>query len=130
MLLSLAAGVLLGQGGPWFGDNDAEESREIAVAFTDPAASGTLRYLPDEQVLVFDAEALPPLAEGQVYQAWLIRGDTPVSAGILDPEQAALASVADIAAWDAFAVTIEQGPLGSPAPTSDPILVASLAAGG
>ncbi len=128
-LVSLLGGTLLGQALPqFFGDDDAEQGQVIAVQFTDPnvTASGQLRYLPDEQVFVLEITGLPELPEGQVYQAWLIDGSAPVPVGVVDAATGELASAGNRDTYQTFALTIEQGPLGNPAPTSDPIMVASL----
>lgn len=128
-LVSLLGGTLLGQALPQFlrGD-DAESEQVIAVQFTDPdvTASGELRYLPDEQVFVLEITGLPELPEGQVYQAWLIDGSAPVPVGVVDTATGELASAGNRDAYQTFALTVEQGPLGNPAPTSDPVMVASL----
>lgn len=128
-LVSLLGGTLLGQALPqFFGGDDAEQGQVIAVQFTDPevTASGQLRYLPDEQVFVLEITGLPELPEGQVYQAWLIDGSAPVPVGVVDSATGELASAGNRDAYQTFALTVEQGPLGNPAPTSDPIMVASL----
>lgn len=128
-LVSLLGGTLLGQALPQsFGDDEAQQVQVIAVQFTNPdvTASGELRYLPEEQVFVLEITGLPELPEGQVYQAWLIDGSAPVPVGVVNPETGELASAGNRDAYQTFAVTVEQGPLGNPAPTSDPIMVAPL----
>jgi hypothetical protein len=44
----------------------------------------------------------------------------------MDPTTGEMATTGDRDAYQTFAITVEQGPLGNPAPTSDPIIVASL----
>lgn len=131
-LVSLLGGTLLGQAMPQFIGDDAEEEQVIAVQFTDPAlgASGELRYLPDEEVFVLEIAGLPELPEGQVYQAWLIDGSAPVPVGVMSGATGEIATAGDREAYQTFAITVEQGPLGNPAPTSDPIMVASLQGSG
>lgn len=127
-LVSLLGGTILGQVLPRFlGDNEPAEQL-IQIEFTDPdvAASGELRYLPDEQVFVLEVTGLPELPEGQVYQAWLIDGSGPVPVGVIGNNAEELATTGNREAFQTFAITVEQGPLGNPQPTSDPIMVASL----
>jgi anti-sigma-K factor RskA len=127
-LISLLGGTALGQALPQFLGDEEPEQQVIALQFTDPdvTASGELRYLPDEQVFVLEIAGLPELPEGQVYQAWLIDGSAPVPVGVVDAATGEMASSGDRNAYQTFAITVEQGPLGNPAPTSDPIIVASL----
>lgn len=91
-----------------------------------PQAHGQVIYLRDWKVVLITVENLPPLQPGQVYQVWLIEGDRPLSAGVFDQPDGRFAVAADIADYSAIAITIEQGPLGSLAPTSDPIVIAQL----
>lgn len=127
MLLSLIGGILLAQVLPSFGEEDIQ-GQQIAVQFTDPdiTATGELRYLPDEQVFVLSIDNMPAAPAGYVYQAWLIKGDSPVPAGVMNVNQGEVASTGDRSQFDAFAITVEPGPFGNEAPTSDPILVAPL----
>lgn len=74
------------------------------------------------------AAQLPPLPEGRVYQLWRIAGAAPESAGTfrVGEDGAALVSLGAAgpeAAGVVFAVTSEPGPQGSPAPTSDPLIL-------
>lgn len=127
MLVSLIGGALLGQVLPRFGE-DQPKTQQIAIQFTDPniTATGELRYLPDEEIFVLSINDMPAAPEGYVYQAWLIQGDAPIPAGVMDTSQGELASVGDRSQFDAFAITVEPGPFGNQEPSSDPILVAPL----
>jgi len=91
-----------------------------------PQAHGQVIYLRDWNVVLITVEDLPPLQPGQVYQVWLIEGDRPRSAGVFEQPDGRFAVAADISDYSAIAITIEQGPLGSPAPTSDPVVIAPL----
>ena len=110
-------------------DRDTPES--IGLERSDPSDtwSGQLTYLADEQVAVLQFRDMPTLPSGQVYQIWLIAGETPVPAGIFTGPDARQAVAADIRAFQAIAITVESGPLGSPAPTTEPISVTSLPPG-
>lgn len=127
MVLSLIGGTLLGQVLPRFGEEQVE-SQQIAIQFTDPSitATGELRYLPDQQVFVLEVDGLTPPPEGFVHQAWLIDDAGPIPAGLMDTDRGEVATVGTPDRYQAFAITLEPGPLGNEAPTSDPILVASL----
>lgn len=128
-IVSLLGGTALGQALPQVLGGDSEQDQQvIAIQFTDPGitASGELRYLPDEQVFVLELTGMPELPEGQVYQAWLIDDSAPVPVGVMDPATGEMATAGNRDAYQTFAITVEQGPLGNPAPTSDPIMVASL----
>jgi hypothetical protein len=127
MLVSLVSGVVLAQALPQLG-NDEPASQEIALQFTgtDVTATGVLRYLPDQHVFVLQVDGLTPPPEGFVHQAWLIGEAGPVPAGLMDTERGEVAAVGVIDQYQTFAITTEPGPLGNEAPTTDPILVASL----
>ena len=75
-------------------------------------------------VLVTDGIAAP--SDGETYELWFVRGETPVSAGVftVDDGDATAALHGDMHAGDVIAVTIEQAG-GSPSgqPTSDPVIV-------
>ncbi|MBP2436554.1 anti-sigma factor [Microbacterium amylolyticum] len=69
------------------------------------------------------SEDVPPLDEGQQYELWLVRGETPIPAGVFDggtSEPILLAG--ELEPGDIVAITIEQAG-GSPTglPTTDPI---------
>jgi hypothetical protein len=100
----------------------------VALAPTDaaPGASGEVRYLPDQQLFYVDVRDLPPLAEGQVYEVWLIGADGPVPAGVFDSSTDQHAIVADRAQYDTLAITAEPGPLGTEAPTGEIVATAPL----
>lgn len=100
----------------------------VALAPTDaaPGASGEVRYLPDEQLFFVDVRDLPPLAEGQVYEVWLIGADGPVPAGVFDRSTDQHAIVADRTQYDTLAITAEPGPLGTEAPTGEIVATAPL----
>lgn len=74
--------------------------------------------------MVFSATNLPPLAEGRVYQVWVIASNTPpISAGLLAADGSGIfMTPPDIAPPTAVAVTSEPAG-GMPAPTTTPFLV-------
>jgi len=128
VLAVIILGAVLAQVLPGFGGDD-DKAESIAFAFTDESisANGDLEYFPGEQKFEFSSTNMPDLDGGQVYQAWLIKGDEPpVPGGVMDPETGKLEISGDRAAYDTFAVTVEPGPEGSTTPTSDPVLTAPL----
>ncbi|MDQ4063617.1 MAG: anti-sigma factor [Actinomycetota bacterium] len=77
---------------------------------------------------VLVAENLPPTPEGEVYQAWLLRDDVPEPAGVFDRgdgDDTAAPIAGSLEGADAVAVTVEPSG-GSPAPTSDILMTATL----
>jgi len=77
---------------------------------------------------VLMAENLPPTSEGEVYEAWLLRGGVPEPAGLFQPRDeghAAAPIEGSLEGADAVAVTVEPSG-GSSMPTSDILLTTSL----
>lgn len=91
-----------------------------------PNARGQITYLKDRQVMILTVRDLPALKAGDVYQIWLIQGKTPVPVGVFDQTSAQYAISANPGRYQALAVTIEPGPLGSPTPTGAKVVVAPL----
>lgn len=110
-------------------DEQAQPTQPVAVQFAQPAkgAQASLVYLPTEQVMLLNVINMPKLADSQVYQVWLIDANGPVPVGVFHPGDAHLAIAANPTAYQALAVTIEPGPLGSPQPTGAKVIVAPLA---
>lgn len=71
---------------------------------------------------------LPPLASAHVYQAWLIHGTQPVSAGVFSAgnRTAVVPLTRSANGFAAAAVTIEPGPHGSSQPTGQKVLLGQL----
>lgn len=119
-----------------------DEARQTLATFTSPEAmhvtlvalktppqpQGKAFYLRSTGRLVFIANNLGPLPAQRAYELWLIpvRG-TPLPAGVFKPDARGSATIVNPALpagveAKAFAITVE--PLeGSPAPTSQPIMV-------
>jgi hypothetical protein len=100
----------------------------LALAPTDaaPGASGEVRYIPAERLFYVDVRNLPPLAQGQVYEVWLIGGNGPVPAGVFSQSTDQHAIVADRSQYQTLAITAEPGPLGTEAPTGEIVATAAL----
>jgi len=88
-------------------------------------------FVNPEKGVVLIASHLPQLAPGRVYEMWVIpKGGAPKPAGLFQSTESGTAvhtlqGPVDIAATGAVAVTVEPD-TGSAAPTSKPIIVASL----
>lgn len=126
-VITLAGGIFLGR---TVFETDAGPGPvpEVAVSITDPdiSASGSVHYLADQGVIVLDLENLPPTPEGFVYQVWMIEGETPVSMGLFNPQSNRFAAAGNPSDFDLLAITVEEGPIGSDQPTTDPLVVADL----
>jgi anti-sigma-K factor RskA len=89
-------------------------------------ASGELIYLKDQQVIIVKPNNLPALAAGQVYELWLIRGETAVPSGVFGAGERQVAIAANLNQYQALAITIEDGPLGKPTPQGQKVVVTPL----
>ena len=90
-----------------------------------PAASGTVTSDPDSGALTLAVANLPPPETGTTYQAWLIVGGAPVSAGTFEVDAAGrgLHQIAATAgSFDAVGVSLEPAG-GSDQPTADQIIL-------
>ncbi len=108
-----------------------ERPGAVTVAIGDitgqhPEAVAALTMNPTEASATLRVANLPPLHEGTVYQAWLIVGETPISAGtfVVDETGAATHSLAGDLPPQVDAVGISLEPTGgSETPTPDNILL-------
>lgn len=96
---------------------DAQEQTVQVVG----GGSATLHWSDELDRAVLVTEQLPTLAEDQDLEVWLVRGDTPISAGVLAPDEEP-AVLDDFLPGDVIALTVEAAG-GSPtgAPTTEPI---------
>ena len=126
-VISLVLGGVVGQVLPRFGE-DEEDSQTFDVEFTKDqgGAAATLSYLPENEIFVFSVSGLPAPPDGFVYQAWLINEDGPIPTGTMGAGQEEMAAHGDKSQFTTFAITLEKGPLGSPTPTTEPIILANL----
>ena len=124
-LLTLAAGIVLGRSV----FETAPNTSSTDVAFTDPQmqATGSVKYEPGQGVILLELQDMPAPPEGEVYQVWMIEGESPVSMGVFDPSSARFAMAGNPEDFDVLAITLEPGPTGSEQPTSAPLAVAELA---
>lgn len=119
-----------------------QQAQRAAVAEARADRLGDLLAAPDARVLTGDvatggrvvavvtadealltAQDVADPGAGNVYQLWVMQDGTPVPAGVADVSAGGFAiGTADYRAGDALAVTVEPDG-GSPAPTSDPVVV-------
>ena len=87
-------------------------------------ATGSLLYLPQQNITVLVLHGLPGLKGTQVYQGWLLRDNRPVSIGVLSVQNgvASLAFPGAITGYDTAAVTQEPGPAPTPHAPLGPVV--------
>jgi hypothetical protein len=83
-------------------------------------------YLKDEHVIILKPSELPALAAGQVYEVWLIQGNTAIPSGVFTAVGGQFAVAADLSQYGAMAITIEDGPLGNTTPKGEKVVVTPL----
>lgn len=100
--------------------DDAQSNRaELA-----DGGEATLHWSPSVDGAVLVADGLPQIADDQSYEAWYVRGEQPVSAGVFESSDGSAALLLDgeLSENDVIALTIEpDGGSPSGAPTSDPV---------
>jgi anti-sigma-K factor RskA len=96
----------------------------IAGTHTAQTATGSLLYLPQQNIIVLVLHGLPGLKGTQVYQVWLLHGNRPVSIGLLSVQEgvASLALPGAITGYDSATVTQEPGPAPSPHTPLGPVV--------
>jgi hypothetical protein len=103
---------------------------QTVVTFTGSAGAPrlSLLYTPGTAGFVLWGTGIPDLGPGKVYEVWAFHGKTPASAGCLTPSAGAIATTlpVDPTGVHVMAVTVESASC-PPAPTTTPILTASLA---
>lgn len=105
--------------------------RTIALEMADSAASasGELAYVEQPAMMMLMVEDMPPLPPDHVYEVWLIPHDgDPIPAGFFAGTSARHALAGGPADYQAVAITMEPGPMGTTAPTTAPLITANLAA--
>jgi anti-sigma-K factor RskA len=129
LLIGLAAGNVIGRN-----SNPpavAQVARYQLVGHgTLAGAHGTVVNLKAEGVALVDFSGLPPLAKGKVYELWLITpGGHPDSAAVFVPDanggKVVLVGL-PLTGYSQMAVTAEDAPNGSPAPSQQPELYGNL----
>lgn len=110
-----------------------EAAADAAAASADVAGGGraTLHWSESRGDAVLVASDLPALAADRAFELWVVRGETPVSAGLMsvDEGQTVALLAEEVRPGDLVAVTVEpSGGSPSGAPTSEPILAIAAAA--
>ena len=94
------------------------------------SAEATLHWSDSTRQAVFMTEGMDPAPENHDYELWIVRGDEPISLGVMhaDANGGAAVLAEGFTPGDALAVTVEDRG-GSPtgAPTTDPIVVVASA---
>lgn len=97
-----------------------------ATVKLDDGGTATAHWSASAGAAVLVTDGIPAAADGESYELWFVRGETPISAGVFDVEggTATAALSGEMHAGDIIAVTVEQAG-GSPTgkPTSDPFIV-------
>ncbi|MFF8818634.1 anti-sigma factor domain-containing protein [Leucobacter sp. NPDC015123] len=102
----------------------------VATATFGESGEASVHWSDSAQTAVFVAEGLPSLDDQRDFELWIVRGETPISLGVVhadgDSDTAMIAT--GFRPGDAVAVTVEaRGGSPTGAPTSDPILVVASA---
>jgi anti-sigma-K factor RskA len=129
LLVGLVAGDLVGRKS--VSPPPAQVARYTLVGHGALAgAHGTVIDLKSDGVTLVDFSGLPPLAKGKVYEVWLItRGGHPDAGAVFVPDSNGAKVVLvnlPLNGYSTMAVTMEDGPDGSTAPTQQPQLMGSL----
>lgn len=106
--------------------DEIEQADDARSASSDLAGGGTveLHWSQELDQAVVTGEDIPVLDDGQQYELWIVRGETPVSAGLFDGgDQDPVLLGDDIAVGDTIAVTVEdEGGSPTGAPTTEPVV--------
>jgi anti-sigma-K factor RskA len=129
LLIGLTAGSLIGRNS--VPPAAAQVARYKLVGHGALAgARGTVINLKVDGVALVDFNGLPPVAAGKVYELWLITpGGHPDAAAVFVPDSNGSKVVLvnlPLAGYSQMAVTAEDAPNGSPAPSQPPELVGNL----
>jgi len=127
LLIGLVVGGLLGRGSV----SPPQVARfTLAGHGALAAAHGTVIDLKNDGVTLVDFSGLPALDKGKVYEVWLITpGGHPDSAAVFVPDSNGSKVVLvnmPLKGYSQMAVTSEDGPDGSTAPTQQPMLYGAL----
>lgn len=103
----------------------SDDAQQATVTLAD-GGEATAHWSASAGAAVLVTDGIPAPADGETYELWFVRGQTPVSAGVFDTDdgQATAVLAGDMHEGDVIAVTVEQAG-GSPTgqPTTDPFIV-------
>jgi anti-sigma-K factor RskA len=105
--------------------------REVAQVYTmqgkgqAQAATGSLVYIPQNDITLLYLHGLPKLQGNHLYQGWLIHNGKTTSIGTLTIHNgiASLTFSGNVSGFDAAAVSLEPGPLASISTPAGPVIV-------
>lgn len=107
----------------------AADAQSASVTLDD-GGSATLHWSETAGQVVLVTDGLPTLPSDQTFEAWYVRGETPISAGTFDAGSGETTAIlqGEMHSGDVIALTVEPDG-GSPSgqPTSDPILAIATA---
>ena len=91
-----------------------------------PNAVATLTYFRGRKQAVLATKGFPPLAQGKLYEIWLLKNGTPVDVGtsVVDGGKLVVTMDRDLSQYQQIAITAE--PSEQPRPTGTPVLEGSL----
>jgi anti-sigma-K factor RskA len=100
----------------------------FALSGTKPAqnATGSLLYIPQQNITVLVLHNLPQLSGQQIYQGWLLHNNVPVSIGVLSEQNgvASLTFPGTISGFQLAAISREPGPAPSKNAPVGPVVAA------
>lgn len=103
----------------------ADDAQQASIRLAD-GGTATAHWSASAGAAVLVTDGIPSAADGETYELWYVRGETPISAGVFDTHDGDATAVlaGDMHSGDVIAVTVEQAG-GSPSglPTSDPLIV-------
>ncbi len=131
LAFALVIGVLFGRYWPTATTSLVEQPGVQAVTLTGQGqGAGTFAVATSSNRAQLEVTGLPPLPAGQVYQLWLLDGDTPISVGTFAVDaqgrgRLEFNGLAWSSGYNTVAITAEQQG-GSPAPTSNIVIAGGL----
>jgi anti-sigma-K factor RskA len=102
--------------------------RTVALDMADSAAgaTGELAFIEQPPMMLLTVDNMPPLPPDQVYEVWLIPHDgDPIPHGVFTTTSTSHALGGSPADFQAVAVTMEPGPMGTMSPTTAPLVTAT-----
>lgn len=103
----------------------ADDAQQASISLAD-GGRATAHWSASTGTAVLVTDGIPAAADGETYELWFVRGETPIAAGVFDTEDGNATAVlaGEMHSGDVIAVTVEQAG-GSPSgqPTTDPVIV-------
>lgn len=103
----------------------ADDAQQASISLAD-GGRATAHWSASTGTAVLVTDGIPAAADGETYELWFVRGETPIAAGVFDTDDGNATAVlaGEMHSGDVIAVTVEQAG-GSPSgqPTTDPVIV-------